>query len=233
MPAGAEYSEAHYLAVACHDYPQAFDQSLPLGAQRQASLDAARRALPANAFAPFPRDVWAASSWMSYDLCITWPAPLHADPPLPAGTAYPSTPTLVLNGDLDQRTSSEGARRVAAAFRASTFVEVANVGHVTAISDLQGCTTGLVRRFWRDLTAGDTSCAASAYPGVRVVDAFARGLADVDPAWRSGQATPRARRAAKAAAATVADVTWRWQSMLGTEGVGSAAARSRSTATTC
>jgi hypothetical protein len=215
-----EYSEAHYLAVACHDYPQVFDASLPLGAARRASFDAARDALPANVFSPFPRDVWAASSWMSYDLCITWPAPLHADPPLPPGTAYPAVPTLVLNGDLDQRTSSEGARRVAAAFPGAAFVEVANVGHVTALSDLQGCVAGIVRRFWRELAAGDTACATRDYPAVRLVSSFPRRLADADGAWRSGDAPVRLRRAARLAAATVADVTWRWQSMYGTEGVG-------------
>ena len=83
-----EYSEAHYLAVACHDYPWSYDLHQPTAVRLQ-QLDAARAALPMNLFFPFPRDDWATSSWMSYDLCVTWPAPLHDDPPLPAGAHVP------------------------------------------------------------------------------------------------------------------------------------------------
>jgi pimeloyl-ACP methyl ester carboxylesterase len=214
-----EYSEAHYLAVACHDYPWAYDLRQPTAVRLQ-QLAAARVALPQNLFYPFPRDDWATSSWMSYDLCVTWPAPLHDDPPLPAGRAYPSVPTLVLNGDLDQRTSSEGARRVAAAFPASTFVEVANLGHVTALNDFDGCTEQLVRGFWQSLTVPDAGCAQRDYSPIRVASSFPRRLDDVAGTWSSGTAPLKVRRAAVLAAATAADVTWRWQSMLGSEGVG-------------
>jgi pimeloyl-ACP methyl ester carboxylesterase len=214
-----EYSEAHYLAVACHDYPWSYDLHQPTAVRRQ-QLDAARAALPLNLFFPFPRDDWATSSWMSYDLCVTWPAPLHDDPPLPAGRAYPNVPTLVLNGDLDQRTSSEGARRVAASFPASTFVEVANLGHVTALNDFDGCTEQLVRGFWQSLTVPDAGCAQRDYSPIRVAASFPRRLNDVAGTWSSGTAPIKVRRAAVLAAATAADVTWRWQSMLGSEGVG-------------
>jgi pimeloyl-ACP methyl ester carboxylesterase len=213
------YSEAHAVAVACHDYPWNYDLAAP-EAERRRQFAEARRALPAKAFAPFPRDAWAKSSWMAYDLCLTWPAPKHHDPAFPDGATYPDVPVLVLNGDLDQRTSSESARRVAANFPVSSFVEVANLGHVTALNDFDGCTEAIVRTFWRNLAPPDVACARTEYAPSRVLRAFPRRLADVDGAWRMGNASPRLRRAALLAAATAADVTWRWQSMLGTRGAG-------------
>jgi hypothetical protein len=41
---------------------------------------------------------------------LHWPRPRVVDPPFPAGGRYPTTPTLVLNGDLDLRTDLYQAR---------------------------------------------------------------------------------------------------------------------------
>jgi hypothetical protein len=121
-------------------------------------------------------------------------------------------PTLVLAGDLDSVTSSEGAAEVASRFPSSTFVSVANLPHVTALGDRHRCASTIVLRFVRTLATGDTSC-ASGYPEVRAVDAFARSAADVD-------AGSTARRAAIVAGNTVADVLARWYAMSGYDGVG-------------
>jgi pimeloyl-ACP methyl ester carboxylesterase len=212
------YSEAHYLAVTCRDYPQLWDPAAPVAARRD-QFTAARLALPADAFTPFGRDAFAASRFMAYDACLSWPGDALAEPPLPAGVAYPDVPTLVLSGDLDQRTSSELGRVVAASFPNSTFVEVANAGHVTALGDLRGCSSVLVRRFMRTLAAGDTSCAGRAYAPVRVLPAFVRRVADATPArpQRGDRSTPIAHRATTVAALTVSDAIGRWWSTSGFE----------------
>lgn len=213
------YSEAHAVAVSCHDYPWTYD--LAGGRrQRRAQMRASRRALPGDVFAPFGRRDWGGASWPAFDLCLTWPAPKYEDPPLPPATRYPSVPTLIINGDLDQRTSSEGARRIAENFPVSTFVEVANLGHVTALNDFDGCTESIVRGFWQTLSVPDTRCARKAYSPVRVTRSFPRRLADVDGSWTQGAGDERIRRATVLAAATAADVIARWSSMLGSKGVG-------------
>jgi TAP-like protein len=130
---------------------------------------------------------------------------------VPPGATYPAVPTLVLNGDLDNITASSGARVVAARFPRSTFVEVANSVHVTAVGDRDDCAAPIVRRFIRRLDAGDTSCAAR-IAEVRTVDAFPRRAAKVAPAEpRAGDASrPGARRAVAGATMAVADAIARW-----------------------
>ena len=123
----------------------------------------------------------------------------------------PDVPTLVLNGDLDNITASSGARVVAARFPRSTFVEVQNMTHISALGDRDSCGAPLVRHFVETLSAGDTSC-ASRIEEVRVVDRFPLTAseavaADPGPGDRS---TPAARSAATVAAATVADAIQRW-----------------------
>ena len=202
--------------MTCRDYPQLWDPAAPAAARRDQFI-AARLALPANAFAPFGRDAFAASRFMAYDACLSWPGDASAEPPLPPGASYPDVPTLVLNGDLDQRTSSELGRMVAASFPNSTFVEVANAGHVTALGDLRGCSSVLVRRFMRTLAAGDASCARRAYAPVRVLPAFVRRVADATPARprRGDRSNPIAQRATTVAALTVSDAIGRWWSVSG------------------
>ena len=118
----------------------------------------------------------------------------------------------MLNGDLDNITASSGAQVVAARFPRSTFVELQNSIHVTALGDGDDCAAPIVRRFVETLRAGDTSCAARVKE-VRTVDRF--------PAHRGGRragdrrapgddSRPIARRAAAVAAATVADAIQRW-----------------------
>ena len=70
--------------------------------------------------------------------------------------ALPEHPVLVLNGDLDLRTDVYQAREVADNFPNSTYLEVPNAGHVTAIYDADPCTSAIARRFIRTLDAGNT-----------------------------------------------------------------------------
>jgi pimeloyl-ACP methyl ester carboxylesterase len=207
------YSEGLYVAVACNDYPQPYDMTSPIDerpAQYQSSIEDLELNAP-EAFDPFTVEEWVTSPVEYYDSCLKWPVPSMWDTPVSPGTVWPDTPVLVLNGDLDSLTSPEGGQDAANAFPNSTYVEVANITHVTAISDFGRCASTLVVRFVRQLDAGDTSCAAE-YAEVRTVDRFARRSGGLD--------RPARRRSVRIAGATVGDVMARWLNMYGTEGVG-------------
>ncbi|MEX0667925.1 MAG: alpha/beta hydrolase, partial [Acidimicrobiia bacterium] len=138
--------------------------------------------------------------------------------PYPANHVYPDTPILVLVGDLDSITSPEGAEKAAAFFPNSTYVEVANVAHVTALADYSRCASDLVIRFVRTGgDAGDTGC-ATGYNEIRVVEQFPSTLEGVD--LLEGVRTGPRGQAVIAAANTMADMMTRWYSMYGEEGVG-------------
>jgi pimeloyl-ACP methyl ester carboxylesterase len=214
-----EFSSGLYVAVICNDYPQLWDINAPLG-QRRAQFGAAvanTRATDPDVFSPFTVDDWLASPWTEYESCIKWPKPDPWVPPVDSPATYPAVPTLVLVGDLDSITSSEGAQIVADRFPNSTFVEVANIGHVTALSDFSRCASNIVVEFVRSRSPGDTSC-ASQYQEARTTDEFPQRLNDV--AAPPGAGTARQRRVASAAASTVADLFPRWFAMLGEAGVG-------------
>ncbi len=207
------YSQGLADAVECTDYPQLYDMMAPPKV-RYRQYGRAIRALEKTdprAFAPFTVQQWITSPDEDYDTCLRWPVPDDPQPLMPRDHAYPDVPTLVLVGDLDSVTSAQGARQVAGRFPASTFVEVANMVHVSALADTKECAAGIVLRFVRTLSAGNTSCAAM-YPEVREVDAFA---------LRAGYVPgPIIRRASLVAANTVADVMARWDNMAGDRGVG-------------
>jgi len=215
-----ESSEGLYVAVACNDYPQLWDINASLDqrpSQYSGSVDALTTTDP-DAFAPFTVDEWLASLWADFEMCMGWPPPSNWVPPVTDDEPYPEVPTLVLVGDLDSVTSPEGAAIAAGHFPNSTYVEVANVGHVTALSDFSRCASDIVLRFVRTGgDPGDTGC-ASRYNEIRTVEHFARQLADIEKA--PGLGTGRRGRAVLAAAHTIADMIARWYSMYGEEGVG-------------
>jgi len=174
------FSEAVYNAVTCHDYPQLWDPDSAVE-DRQAEIDERLAAYPAGTFEPFTGAEWTGTDYEGWLACRLWPSPERGDPPDPLGADYPDVPTLVLNGELDTITSSEGAQKVAERFRGSTFVEVANSIHVTAIYDKDGCASRIYVRFVRTLDPGDTSCARE-IPEPHLVPRFATRLAEVAPA---------------------------------------------------
>ena len=214
------WSESAYLAVICHDYPQLWDVSTP-PADRRAEAERRIAAYPPGAFAPFSASAWTGTDYEGVLACLRWPSPQRSDPPDPPGAAYPDVPTLVLNGDLDTITASSGAREVARRFPGATFVEVANSVHVTALADWDLCASRIYVQFVRNLTPGDTSCAAEIGEW-NVVPAFPSTVEDVDPARRADgdESTRDDRRLAAAAALTAADVIARWMVNLDGTGVG-------------
>jgi pimeloyl-ACP methyl ester carboxylesterase len=204
------FSEALYLAVSCYDYPQMWDPAAPV-AERRRQMAALLAGVPPDPFAPFAPAVWAGLEYEGAAACLRWPGARVADPVLPPGAAYPDVPALVLNGDLDNITTTAQAREVAARFPRSTYVEVVNSVHVTALGDRDDCAAPIVRRFIRRLNPGDTSCAAR-IAEVRTVDSFPRRAAEAEPATPlpGDGSSAGARRAASVAAATVADAITRW-----------------------
>ena len=206
-----DFSEGLYLAVTCHDYPQAWDVHASFPVRRQ-QWESARAALPADTFAPFTTLEWTTLDIEGLDACLEWPAPPKDDPPIVPGTPYPSVPVLVLNGDLDIVTTTSEAQAAAARFPHATYVEVANSVHVTALGDRDDCASEIMLHFVRTLTPGDTSCAARV-PEVRTIVDFPRSQAaitGVTPRPRN-RASARSLRIAAAAAMTAEDAVQRWQ----------------------
>jgi pimeloyl-ACP methyl ester carboxylesterase len=214
------FSQGAYVSVICNDYPQLWDISAPRALRRQqydARVARLERRHP-QVFSPFTVDDWLSSDWTEYASCRPWPSPSHWVPPVEEPVTYPDVPVLVLVGDLDSITSAEGAGIVADHFPSARFVEVANVGHVTALGDYAGCASVVVRRFVRTRDPGDTSCARDANPRVRLVERFPRS-------WRgfavpAGRGLRSDRRVATAAVHTLGDLFPRWYAMYGGRGKG-------------
>ncbi len=214
------WSESLYLSVICHDYPQLWDFSTPMTARR-AEAESRIAAYPPGTFAPFSAGAWTGTEFEGALACLRWPSPSRPDPPDPPGAVYPDVPTLVLNGDLDTITASSGAREVARRFPGSTFVEVANSVHVTALADWDLCASRIYARFVRNLAPGDTSCAGEVGEW-NVIPEFSSSVEDVDPARRASgdDSTREDRRLGAAAALTAADVIARWMVNYDGTGVG-------------
>ena len=143
----AAYSEGLYVAVACNDYPQPYDVTAPRRtrqAQYQRSIQRLAHDRP-GLFGPFRVREWVSSPYGYYDDCLRWPAPHRWVHPVPPQATYPDVPTLVLVGDQDSLTSPEGARDTANAFPDATFVETANMVHVSALVDFDACASLIVR----------------------------------------------------------------------------------------
>ena len=214
------WSEALYLAVICHDYPQLWDPATPL-AGRRSEAESRIAAYPPGTFTPFSAAAWTGTDYEGVLACLRWPSPVRPDPPDPSGAVYPDVPTLVLNGDLDTITASSGAWEVARRFPGAFFVEIANSVHVTALADWDLCASRIYARFVRNLTPGDTSCAAEVGEW-NVVPEFSRSVEDVNAASRApgDESTKDDRRLAAAAALTAADVISRWMVNYDGTGVG-------------
>jgi pimeloyl-ACP methyl ester carboxylesterase len=210
----ADYSVGDQAAVSCHDFPSVWGASAS-PAQRRVQLARAIARLPRAVYAPFSKRVWLASLYQNQLVygCLQWPAPSVPDPAFPAGPR-PHIPVLVLDGEYDQATPVADARRTAAHWPDSTYVEVRNTAHISALADFQGCASGIVRRFLRTLSAGDRSCARHA-PAVEVAD-FPATLGAAPAAGRmpGDRSSAAARRAVWVAAATIGDAYTRWYNLM-------------------
>jgi pimeloyl-ACP methyl ester carboxylesterase len=213
------FSEALYLDVYCHDYPQPWSTSTPMANRRAVAL-ADLNSRPASDFAPFSGSGWTGTDYEGAFSCLHWPSPAFADPPVPPHTAYPNVPTLIMAGDLDNITPIQDGRIVAGQFPQSTLVDVHNQVHVTVLEDEFGCAAKIYERFVRSLKPGDTSCAAHT-PPLRVVGRFPLHLRNVTAAHSTtgDRSTLRDRRMAAAGAETVADTLAHWWTDYGGPGL--------------
>jgi len=126
-PAPAEFlSDGLYAATVCEEGPLGWSRTTPPGAPRIAAAEAALRAVPAAALAPFDRTTALFSS-PTVQLCNRWPS-ASVEPAIPDGP-FPAVPAIVLAGEDDLRTPLESARRIAARIPGSTLVSVPEMGH--------------------------------------------------------------------------------------------------------
>jgi len=221
-----EWSAGQYTAVSCTDYPQAFDMRAPEPVRR-AQYRAAVDALPDDTFAPFTVQEWTTSPVAEFDDCIRWPAPVRSDPPITRRPPLvpPTVPVLVLSGGLDTLTGwTDGAIVAGQMGPSARWVKVENTVHVTALGDVDGCASGLVREFVRHperLATMDTSC-ASRIPEVRVVGEFPRRLSGATPATpaKGNRAGTAGLKLAAVGAATVGDAIAQWWYLPGSRGHG-------------
>jgi pimeloyl-ACP methyl ester carboxylesterase len=217
-------------AVQCAEYGNDFNLAAPLSVREQqnAATLAWLRANDPDAFPPFTIDEVAFSQMgaEAYGSCLTWSAPAFGvtpGQPVPPDVVFPSTPVLVLSGELDTVTSPLEGHTTAALFPTSTFLETTNMLHESAIGDegyfvppngqdLAECIGPIVRGFMESGgIVGDTSCVAHIRP-IRTVPRFATSFRAVAPAQPApgNEADEAALRLASAVAETVGDAVARY-----------------------
>ena len=217
----AAFSYGLYEAVTCSDYPLLYnlDKSRAVRDQQYAAgVQDAREHRP-GLFAPFTVDEGIDSQLYITPLnsCLPWSmppadlAPGSPGKPLPPSVQFPAVPTLVLSGDLDSITSVIDANNTTEQFPDAVHVVVPNLGHVVTDGDEIGCTLGIVHRFVRNLSPGDTSCVNGVRP-VRTVPLFARLASELAPleALNGNRASDAQRRIAASALEAVGDVIARY-----------------------
>ena len=221
VDAPVDFSYGLYEAVTCTDYPMLYDLTVPRAERNReyaAALEDAREHRP-TLFAPFTVDEGVDSQVYitPLDSCLPWPmppkdlAPGAPGAPLPPSAHFPTVPTLVLSGDLDSITSVIDANETTAQFPNAVHVVVPNLGHVVTDSDEVGCTLGIVHRFVKNLSPGNTNCVQKVRP-VRTVPRFARTAAELAPltALKGDKTTDAQRRIAAAGLEAVGDVIARY-----------------------
>jgi pimeloyl-ACP methyl ester carboxylesterase len=207
------YSEGLDAAVACHDYPQLYDMTLPPGAAREAEYAAVLDAADPATYAPFSVREYAASDWQALDWCTRWPvAPPSnpAGPPRPPSGSYADVPVLVLSGEMDSITTAAEGDLVAAQFPNARHVVVRNSFHVTAVGDTDDCAVRIVRACVARPSAPLRAGCAAGVPPIRAQGVFPTGV---------GPSAPTVRLA-RLAALTVADLPDRWWNNYSGRGVG-------------
>jgi pimeloyl-ACP methyl ester carboxylesterase len=226
-PSVSGYSSAIFVAASCSDYPQLYDMKASIEtrtAQRDAAFAEQQLKHP-DVYAPF---TIAEFNRMPLDdsvlnLCLSWPqapASIDAGHPVAPETHFPDVPVLVLAGEFDTLTPWPQGEAAARLFPHAQFVLIKNSVHVTALGDSDNCGSEIVRRFVRDLTAGDTSC-GERVAEVHLVPRFARHAAELEPA-NSAPGTGRREDldVAAAAAYTLGDAFARWSTNTTGKGIG-------------
>ena len=125
-----EYVRAGEMAVSCNDYPLLWDKASS-ESERRVELERAIRNKDRDTVYPFtPREI-ALSVNFGYQYCLGWPQPTEVyEPPVSPGDQPTEAPVLVVAGEMDNMTTPEEGRKVAAEFPNSEFYLARNAGHV-------------------------------------------------------------------------------------------------------
>lgn len=150
------YSQGDYFATMCVDANVPWDWSDSI-ADRKDQLADAIADLPSGFFRPFSKLAGTSLGVSLEKQCLWWQKPTPSAPVTPRHPVYPKVPTLVLSGDMDTIVPTEEVQQVSALFPGSTFVPVAESGHVTAY--WTQCAANIESEFLATLLVGDTRCA--------------------------------------------------------------------------
>ena len=225
----AAFSSGLAAAVMCQDAPQIYNMSLGVTA-RMGDRDRAiahRQAVAPETYAPFTISEYRAMplDYAFLDECVQWPTS-HANYPagrLTVGPAvYPTVPTLIVSGDLDNMTPVADGAAAAANFPRGRQVILRNSLHVNALPGARSeCGAAIVRQFLEGLKVGDVSC-TQAVAEIRLVPRFARKLHELSPAsaLTGNTASAEQLRAVSAALLTVGDAVVRAPEISPGHGVG-------------
>ena len=149
------YSQGDFFATGCVDAHEPWEWSAPLPERLRQFGDAVED-LPPDHFAPFSKAAGTSLGVSLEKQCLWWQKPRPSSPVTASHPMYPNVPTLVMDGDMDSGVPMEEVRQVAALFPQSTFVTVAEAGHVTAA--WTQCAATLQSQFFETLQVGDTRC---------------------------------------------------------------------------
>jgi pimeloyl-ACP methyl ester carboxylesterase len=199
-----EFSLGHALASLCNDDTFPWDPASAPDA-RQQSWFAAFAQLPAATFSPFSATAGRDDPAGLEAQCMFWPAPASREPPVTPESTYPPVPALFVSGELDGAPVPV-ARALAAQFPSSTFVEPKSIGHGAAFASK--CVRSIIVHFVGQLSAGDTSCAATGVPdfGYSLFPLTARAERTAGSRLSGDRSVRADRRAVKAAIDTIVDV---------------------------
>jgi pimeloyl-ACP methyl ester carboxylesterase len=200
----SDFSLGAFLAAWCTDGDVPWDRSATFEVRKD-QLAAALAGHEDVGFSPFSLEGWQRSGvGFVFEPCLAWPEPRDAPVLVPPGASFPTTPALVVNGDVDLRTSAEGARRVAAQLPNARYVEFANAGH--GISGQSLCGDAITTGFVRTLSLPDTTCSQVPLPFATTTYPATISAVKSQGRRRAGdRSTPRDRRVAAAAVATIGD----------------------------
>jgi pimeloyl-ACP methyl ester carboxylesterase len=170
---------AHY-AMGCVDTEQPWDWSDPTNKRAEEYAEAVSE-LPSGFFAPFSKRAATGLLFSQFgNRCLTWENPHPPGPAVPRHAIYPHTPTLVLDGDLDNGVPLEETSKVASFFPNSTSVTIAGAGHETVF--WFQCAANLISTFLETRQVTDTSCASTPEVVWPAVGRFPLLAADARPA---------------------------------------------------
>ena len=174
------YSNGDFYANGCMDAIEPWDWSQPIS-ERMEQYDEAVADLPSDYYAPFSKSAPTGILFSDFGRqCFWWERPTPPSPIVPPNTNLTHAPTLVLDGDLDNRVPYDETSEVAELFPNSTNVIVAEAGHETV--GWTQCAHNLITQFIENLQAGDTSCANTPETVWPAVGRFPFLVADARPA---------------------------------------------------